>query len=282
MSDVNIERFVEKIVREVVSHTLQNQQLTFKKRDPLVVANWKMNMTFETIAPFMAAFSNEEFEGEVVICPPYPYLYPVKALAAENKASLLLGAQNVHYEQAGAYTGEVSVSQLKDIGCQYVIIGHSERRASGETELEVMKKVNEVHEGGLYPILCVGETESEWQQKQTKDVVQRQVVTALEHVSDFSRVVIAYEPVWAIGTGKSAAPDQAQEVHHFIRNVLTKEFGAEAGNIRLLYGGSVKPENAREFSFMEDIDGSLVGGASLQAETFKEIIQAFARKEDDR
>jgi triosephosphate isomerase (TIM) len=275
MSQTIIESFIEKIVRQVVTTSLQNNQVQLNKIKPVVVANWKMNMTLDSISKFMDGFSNESYSADVVICPPAPYLYILNALKKQQNVFFSIGAQNVHSEKSGAFTGDVSAEQLRDVGCKYVIIGHSERRAIGESNTFIHQKVNQAIEYGLIPILCVGETDAERKQNQTKDIVEIQVLSALENIKDFSRVIIAYEPVWAIGTGQSAAPEQAQEVHQFIRSVLIKHFGTRAGQVPILYGGSAKPDNADEYSAMNDINGLLVGGASLKADDFKKIIQAF-------
>jgi triosephosphate isomerase (TIM) len=275
MSQTTIESFIEKIVRQVVTNSLQNSLGNVDKIKPVVVANWKMNMTLDSISKFVDGFSGESFAAEVVVCPPSPYLYILNAMKEQQNVSISLGAQNVHSEKNGAFTGDVSADQLLDVGCQYVIIGHSERRAIGETNAFIHQKVNQSVAAGLIPILCVGETENERQQHKTNEVVEEQVLSALQNIRDISRVIIAYEPVWAIGTGQSAAPEQAQEVHQFIRSVLVKHFGVSAGQIPILYGGSAKPNNAKDYSAMSDIDGLLVGGASLNADDFKSIIQAF-------
>jgi triosephosphate isomerase (TIM) len=275
MSQTTIESYIEQIVRQVVSNSLQNHSFKVSKIKPVVVANWKMNMTLDSISKFVDGFDGDSFTAEVVVCPPAPYLYVLNALKSRVNAAFNLGAQNVHSEKSGAFTGDVSAEQLVDVGCQYVIIGHSERRAIGETNSFIHQKVNHALATGLIPILCVGETEDERKLGKTNAIVEEQVLSALQNNIDISKVIIAYEPVWAIGTGQSAAPLQAQEVHQFIRSVLVKHFGVSAGQIPILYGGSAKPDNAKEYSAMSDIDGLLVGGASLKADDFKKIIQAF-------
>jgi triosephosphate isomerase (TIM) len=271
----NIESYIEKIVRQVVTNSLQTSQISFKRIKPVVVANWKMNMTLESISKFVDGFGSETISTEVVVCPPAPYLYLLDAMKKQQNCSFSLGAQNVHAEKFGAFTGDVSAEQLLDVGCQYVIIGHSERRAIGESNEFIHRKVKQALGTGLIPILCVGEMEEERKLSKTNSIVEEQVLTALQNINDISNVIIAYEPVWAIGTGLSAVPEQAQEVHQFIRSVLIKHFGIQAGQLPILYGGSAKPDNAKDYSAMSDIDGLLVGGASLKAEDFKKIIDAF-------
>lgn len=275
MTQSNIESYIEKIVRQVVTNSLQTSPIAFEKIKPVVVANWKMNMTLESISKFVDGFGSEKFSAEVVVCPPAPYLYILDALKKQQNRSFALGAQNVHAEKSGAFTGDVSAEQLLDVGCQYVIIGHSERRAIGESNEFIHQKVKQALGTGLIPILCVGETEDERKLGKTNSIVEEQVLSALQNINDISKVIIAYEPVWAIGTGQSAVPEQAQEVHQFIRSVLIKHFGVPASQLPILYGGSAKPDNAKDYSAMSDIDGLLVGGASLKADDFKKIIDAF-------
>jgi triosephosphate isomerase (TIM) len=275
MTQSNIESYIEKIVRQVVTNSLQTSQVSFDKIKPVVVANWKMNMTLASVSKFVDDFGSESFSAEVVVCPPAPYLYLLDAMKKQQNRSFSLGAQNVHAEKSGAYTGDVSAEQLLDVGCQYVIIGHSERRAIGESNDFIHQKVKQALGTGLIPILCVGETEEERKLGKTNSVVEEQVLSALQNIYDISKVIIAYEPVWAIGTGQSAVPEQAQEVHQYIRSVLIKHFGVAARLLPILYGGSAKPDNAKDYSAMSDIDGLLVGGASLKADDFKKIISAF-------
>lgn len=212
---------------------------------------------------------------EIVVCPPFISLQTVKDVLAGSNIGL--GAQNVFWEKNGAFTGEVSAPMLKSVGCAYVIIGHSERRTYfGETDSTVNKRIFAALAEGLKPIVCVGETLEEREAGKTFDVIKCQITGGLANLSteQMMPVVIAYEPVWAIGTGKTATPAQAQEVHAFIRQLLKELFGqATADATRLQYGGSVKPENAAELMSQPDIDGALVGGASLKAETFEKIIK---------
>ena len=218
-----------------------------------------------------------EFAGvDVAVCP--THLYITRVVDALKSTSLAVGAQDVaRVEQDGAYTGDVSAAMLQDAGCAYVIVGHSERRAlHGETDAEVAEKVANVLRAQLTPILCVGETLDEREQGVTEAVVARQLdaVLALLGVQSFERVLIAYEPVWAIGTGRTASPQQAQDVHAFIRQRLAAHDAAIASRARIMYGGSMKPENAPELMGMPDIDGGLIGGASLKAEDFISICRA--------
>ena len=189
-----------------------------------------------------------------------------------------LGAQNMNENDSGAFTGEISAQMLKSVGCEFVILGHSERRAIyKESDELINKKIKKALEKGLKPIFCVGETLEEREKDITKDVIKRQIIKGLEHVSkeELSKIIIAYEPVWAIGTGKTASPDQAQEVHEFIRDLIEVEYGNDsAEKLIIQYGGSVKPDNAKELLHQKDIDGALVGGACLKADSFMGIIKA--------
>ncbi len=214
---------------------------------------------------------------EVVVCPPFTVL----ALAREElKGShISLGAQNCYAEATGAFTGEVSAEMLKDIGCEYVILGHSERRTIfGETDELVSRKVRAVLDAGLTPIVCIGESGDEREKGHTESVLSRQMKGSLALVSanQGTKLVIAYEPVWAIGTGKTATPERAQQAHAFIRSLLREKFTDVSDRIPVLYGGSVKPENAGEIISQPDIDGGLIGGASLDADSFIKIIEAAA------
>lgn len=241
-------------------------------RTPLVAANWKMNGSREFVERFFTELSLEGVKSGVVVCPSFPYLGLV-ADAAEKSGGFSLGAQDLSQEPKGAFTGEVSASMLLDWNTRYVIVGHSERRSLyGETSELVAKKFVAAQEAGLTPILCVGETLEEREQERTLEVVaeQLQAVADIIDSAGWKQSVIAYEPVWAIGTGKTATPDEAQAVHAFIRSQLG-DLGAE---VQILYGGSVKSANARELFAQADIDGALVGGASLDAGEFAEICRA--------
>jgi triosephosphate isomerase len=246
-------------------------------RQKLVVANWKMHGTEAVnqslIQQFRALLG--QTTTVIAICPPFVYLSQLKTVLANS--GIALGAQNVSQHASGAYTGEVSAAMLADINCQYVIVGHSERRALyGENDELVAEKFAQAQAHGLTPILCVGETLDEREAGNTTDVVLRQlnVVIAKQGIGSFSRAVIAYEPVWAIGTGKTATPEQAQAVHKALRDHLSTHCEKTADKVQILYGGSVKAENARDLFSQDDIDGALVGGASLKAEEFAAICQA--------
>lgn len=248
-------------------------------RRTFIAGNWKMNKTIaEAIAlvrELRSAVSMVRDRVEIAVAPPFPALHPVaKALEDSN---VILAAQNCHAEASGAFTGEVAAPMLKEVGCSYVILGHSERRQLfGETDAGVNRKVAAVLKAGMLPIVCVGETLAEREANQTLSVVEAQVKGCLSGFGkeEGARFVVAYEPVWAIGTGRTATPQQAQEVHAFIRGRLAKSDAIVAQRIQILYGGSVKPQNAAELFGMADIDGGLIGGASLVAQDFIAICQA--------
>lgn len=247
------------------------------KRKPLIAGNWKMYKNIPEAAETagkLATLLKNPTNVEVMIAPSYVLL---NAVAEQIKKSCIcLGAQDLYWEKEGAYTGEVSAEMLVSVGCKYVIIGHSERRQYfAETDQNVNLKIRAAIESGLAPILCVGETEIQRESEETFSVLDKQMQLGLKDFSadELEKLVVAYEPVWAIGTGKTATSRQAQEVHEFLRNVLENTFGNSlAKNIRILYGGSVKPENISELMAMPDIDGALVGGASLNADTFYKIV----------
>ncbi len=247
------------------------------QRRALIAGNWKMNLSLEEAISLAKEIANGVLDIEdrdILIAPPFPYLYPINLVLRDSR--LYLGAQNMHWEKTGAFTGEVSGLMLKDVGCTHVIIGHSERRIIfQETDSQIAKKVDLALEIGLYPILCVGEKLEQREGGQTFTVVKTQLEGAIGNRDDIpDSFVIAYEPVWAIGTGRTATPSQAQEVHSFIREWLKQKFGEEkAFAVRILYGGSVKPENIKDLMSEEDIDGVLVGGASLKPDSFLKIIR---------
>lgn len=248
-------------------------------RKKLIAGNWKMNKTSADAAALLQEIVTEvgkQTDVDVVVCPPFTSLET--AAKALDGSTVKLGAQNLHPEKSGAYTGEISAEMLRALFVNYVIIGHSERRTYfGDTDAFVNLKVLAALKNQLKPILCVGETLSERESAQTLKVVQTQLEAGLEGVSKelATSVVIAYEPVWAIGTGKVATTEQAQEVHAFIRSLLVKLFGeAVAQKVRILYGGSMKPSNAPELLAQKDIDGGLIGGAALEARSFVELIKA--------
>jgi triosephosphate isomerase (TIM) len=249
------------------------------ERQILVTANWKMNGTLETIRPLLQSIIEgiqEEDKSEVAICPSSVYIPELAQQLAET--DIVLGAQNVSHLEKGAYTGEVSAMMLKDFGCHYVIVGHSERRALyAENDVRVAEKFIATQANGMVPILCVGELLQERESNCTEEVIARQLdaVIDLAGISAFKDAVIAYEPVWAIGTGKTATPEQAQEVHEFIRLRLARHDNETADIVRILYGGSVNASNAVQLFEMADIDGGLIGGASLVAEDFLTICRAM-------
>jgi triosephosphate isomerase len=248
------------------------------KRQPLVAANWKMNGTLATLRPLMAAIGagiKVDVKAEIAICPPYVYLAELAGIL--QNTSMILGAQNLSRHDSGAYTGEVSAAMLLDYGCRYVIVGHSERRTLyGETDALVADKFAQAIKSGLKPILCIGEYLEEREAGDTDTVIARQLDAVITKcgIESFEQAVIAYEPVWAIGTGKTATPEQAQEVHAFIRLRLARHDEKVADTIRILYGGSVKATNAKDLFTMADIDGGLIGGASLDANDFLAICRA--------
>jgi triosephosphate isomerase len=245
-------------------------------RPPIIAGNWKMNCLLNEAADLASGVRRllDGYEGaEIVVCPPFLAIPTVRQTL--NGSRIKLGAQDLHWESKGAYTGEVSPTMLKDAGCSYVIIGHSERRhILGETNDMVNRKLKTALANDLTPIVCVGELLEERQMKVTREVVERHVTKAFDGIpaSDAVRAVVAYEPVWAIGTGLTATPAQAQEIHHFARNILARLYGAATADaVRILYGGSVKPDNIRNLMAEPDVDGALVGGASLKAAEFDQI-----------
>ncbi|WP_297527846.1 triose-phosphate isomerase [Thiohalobacter sp.] len=247
-------------------------------RQPLVAGNWKMNGTRETIQMLVDGIKaglGEVAKAEIAVCPPYVYIPMVVDMLAGTHVAV--GGQDVSDQESGAYTGEVSGAMLRDVGASYAIVGHSERRSIyGESDAFTARKFAAARRFGLTPILCVGELLEEREQGITEAVVGRQLdaVIDLEGVAAIGEAVIAYEPVWAIGTGKTASPEQAQEVHAFIRQKLAALDAGVAEKVRILYGGSVKAANAEELFRMPDIDGGLIGGASLQADEFLAICRA--------
>lgn len=242
-------------------------------RKPLIAANWKMNKTPAGAEEFITSFLPlvQEVRGvDIIIAPPFTALASAAGLLRES--NVRLSAQNVFYEEKGAYTGEISAQMLLSSGCSHVIIGHSERRQYfNETDELLNRKAKAVIDGGLHAIFCIGETLDEREAGKTFDVISRELEEGIDGI-DLSKIVVAYEPVWAIGTGKTATPEQAQEAHSFIREKLSKHSENAAGT-RILYGGSVKPGNIKTLMNMEDIDGALVGGASLDPVSFSQIIK---------
>ncbi len=245
-------------------------------RKPLLAGNWKMYKTLSD-ARALAHGLRSKVDGladrEVVVCPPFT---AIGAVAQELKGSSLQWAgQNAHWEREGAFTGEVAAQMLADVGCTYALVGHSERRQLfGETDALINKRMHGVLGAGLTPIVCIGETLAEREAGKTFSVLERQINDSLAGLTPASKVVIAYEPVWAIGTGKTASPAQAQEAHAFVRSHYAGIYGTSAAEaVRILYGGSVKPDNAKTLMEQSDIDGALVGGASLDVESFSKIVR---------
>jgi len=246
-------------------------------RKPIMAGNWKLNKTpnetivfVEEIKPLLAGIN----DVEIVICPPFTSIN-VAAYLTKN-TNIKVGAQNLFWEKSGAFTGEVSGDMLKELGCEYVIIGHSERRQYfGETDATINKKIFAAFAATLVPIVCVGETLQEREAGKVEAVLSTQVREGLKGLNarDHSKLVIAYEPVWAIGTGRTATPEQANEAHIIIRKLLKEIFGETAESIRIQYGGSVKPENVKELMAQSDIDGALIGGAALKADSFEKLVK---------
>ena len=250
-------------------------------RDYLVAGNWKMNgsaaSSKELVAGIVAGAPHSD-SAKLLICPPFPYLAAVAAQIAGSRVSL--GAQTVSEHESGAFTGEVAPAMLRDVGCEYVIVGHSERRSLyGETSFEVAAKFKAALDAGLKPILCVGETLEQRESGGTESVVEVQLGAVIDKVgiAGFKSAVVAYEPVWAIGTGVTASPEQAQDVHRHIRGVMAGHDAGVAESTQILYGGSMKGENAAGLLSMPDIDGGLIGGASLKAGDFLAIAEAAAQ-----
>ena len=252
-------------------------------RKKIVAGNWKMNMDYTS---GMSLFSevltmvNDEARGEqeVIVCPPFVYIHSLVQLAKGN-SKVSVGAQTCHHADSGAFTGEISANMLKSIGTASVILGHSERRQYfGETNQTLAPKVDAALKAGLRPIFCIGETLEERNQNVHFDLIKGQLVEGVFHLSaeEFAKIVIAYEPVWAIGTGVTATSEQAQEIHAFIRKEVAAKYGeSTAENVTILYGGSCNPKNAAELFAEPDIDGGLIGGASLKSRDFTDIVKAF-------
>jgi triosephosphate isomerase len=246
-------------------------------RRPLIAGNWKMHTLTQgaqDLAAAVAQAAAKVSDRDVMIAPPYTALAEVKKIIAGS--AVILGSQNVHWEEQGAFTGEISGTMLKDLGCDMAIVGHSERRhVFGETDRMINKRISGALKFGLIPVFCIGETLEQREAGQTMAVLEDQVRAGLDEIKlkDGNQIVVAYEPVWAIGTGKTATEAQAQEAHYFIRKLLDEIYEKNiAGQIRILYGGSVKPDNIDILMQQDDIDGALVGGAALNAESFERII----------
>jgi triosephosphate isomerase len=249
-------------------------------RRKVIAGNWKMhkdlNESQNLISKLINELRKENVNCDIIICPPFTSLSEAAGLVKNTKVKL--GAQNMHYEDKGAFTGEVSAAMLKSVGCEYVILGHSERRAIfSESDEMINKKIKKALGSGLRPIFCIGETLQQRESGTMNDVIKRQVTDGLQHVStgEMEKIIIAYEPVWAIGTGVTATPQQAQEVHVYVRQLINNIFGDDtAEKLIIQYGGSVKPDNAAELLSQSDIDGALVGGACLEADSFLKIIKS--------
>nr|QIM10740.1 triosephosphate isomerase [uncultured Alphaproteobacteria bacterium] len=248
-------------------------------RKIMIAGNWKMNGQLEDGVNLAKAVAAEvkklgKPECEFLVCPPFTLLYSVKK--ALRGAKVALGAQDAHFAVKGAHTGDISPAMLKDLGCAYVILGHSERRADhNESNELVAKKAAAAYENGLKTIICIGETEKQRDEGKTIEVCSQQILGSVPENADASNTVIAYEPVWAIGTGKTPTAADVEDVHATVRKVLAKKLGKGVANkMRILYGGSVKPANAKEFLSLPDVDGALIGGASLKAEDFMAIAKA--------
>ena len=245
-------------------------------RKKLTAANWKMNKTVKESVSFINDFKESVKKiknKEIVICPPFTSLFETNKII--KNANICLGAQNMHFEEKGAFTGEVSASMLKDAGCEYVILGHSERRQHfKETDEIISKKIKTALKNKIKVILCIGETLEQRENNETKAAIKFQLETCWKNVGneEIKNIAVAYEPVWAIGTGKTATPQQAEEAHEFIRELLKRLYnGNISESIRIIYGGSVNEKNAKELLAMKNIDGALVGGASLDPKRFAEI-----------
>jgi triosephosphate isomerase len=246
-------------------------------RKKVIAGNWKMNLDLHQSQKLVSEIINglgKDNRADVIICPPFTSLSEVSSLLKGTQ--IKLGAQNMHFEESGAFTGEISANMLKSVGCEYVILGHSERRAIfNEPNEMINKKIITAFAKELKPIFCVGELLEQRESGETMNVISTQIEKGLKGITSeqMKNIIIAYEPVWAIGTGKTATPQQAQEVHLFIRELVAKKFSASvAENIIIQYGGSVKPDNSSELLSQKDIDGALVGGACLKADSFLGII----------
>lgn len=247
-------------------------------RKPIAAGNWKMNGLKDSIAEIAALDGliegSKEAQCEILICPPFTLLMSFHHLLRDTK--IIIGAQDCHWEESGAHTGDISAPMLSDAGCEYVIVGHSERRADHmEDNVTVLKKAEAVINSNMKAIICVGESEKEREAGATLRIIENQLKNSTSKMMNSKNVVIAYEPVWAIGSGKTASPEDVEEVHSFIRMLLKERFGDDGDGFRILYGGSVKAANAESLMSVANVDGALVGGASLKAEDFDGIISAY-------
>lgn len=247
-------------------------------RRPIIAGNWKMNKTIEEAVSIAVGLKRKFYtfsEADIVICPPFTALSKVHDQILDS--SIMLGAQDMHWEESGALTGEISPGMLKDVGCRYIITGHSERRTIfGETDEDVNKKLKVILKHGMIPIMCIGEQLDERDNGMMFEVLEKQLTRDLKGLTKEQavRIIIAYEPIWAIGTGRIATPQQAQEAHKYIRDFIERLYDRDtAVRIRIQYGGSVKPDNIAQLMAQEDVDGALVGGASLDVNSFTEIVE---------
>lgn len=251
------------------------------KRQNYVLGNWKMHKTARESAEYLSVLismlANVNSPSIVGIAPPFTSLSACDDVISRSQMDIWLGAQNLHKEEAGAFTGEISISMLQEYHVRFVLVGHSERRhLFHEEEAEIAYKVERAALSGILPVLCIGETEEEREQGITKSVLSQQMIQGLSRLSPSMPFVLAYEPVWAIGSGKVPSPEEVQEIQAFCRKEIEKTFSLDKANsVAILYGGSVKPENARSFAACPDVDGLLVGGGSLEPTTFMNIIQQF-------
>lgn len=282
--DSILEQHIRIIVRQVLSSMEVTEAIKCSpsgRIKPLIAANWKMNKTLREAEQFFDGLSLAPYDHcTVVCCPAFPLLHPLSGIMKQK--GIALGAQNIHEESKGAYTGEVQGELLAELGTEYVIIGHSERRMAGESNESIAKKVKQVLAHSMIPIICVGETQMQREQGMTKEVIRIQVQSALEGTTASNcKFVIAYEPIWAIGTGKTAKPVDVQEIHSYIRQVLSDHKGQACANeVPILYGGSVNSNNIRELCALNDVDGALVGGASLEANSFEAILKELRLGEE--
>ncbi len=249
-------------------------------RQKIVAGNWKMNKTLQEAKTLVEQIINQVNDDEVtkIIIPPFPFLQTIKT-TTNNKPNFYIGAQNCHTNASGAFTGEISASMLSSVGCEYVLVGHSERRQYfKENDADFVLKIKSALDNNIKPIFCIGETLTERKTDNHFKVITQQLTNVLKEfsITDFSKFVLAYEPVWAIGTGETASADQAQEMHAFIRSIITDIFDSSiANNVSILYGGSCNAQNAQELFKCADVDGGLIGGASLKADDFCKIIGSF-------
>ncbi|MBX3008708.1 MAG: triose-phosphate isomerase [Melioribacteraceae bacterium] len=247
-------------------------------RKKVIAGNWKMfndlNQSVELVSGLKKELEGKNIDTDVIVCPPFTNLETVNAVIKDS--IIQLGAQNMYFEESGAFTGEISPAMLKSVGCSFVILGHSERRTIfGESNQLINKKIKTALNFGIKPIFCIGESLEQRENGTTFKVIENQIIEGLAGITEteLETLIIAYEPVWAIGTGKVASPEQAQEVHKFIRQLLSKIYSSQlAEKVIIQYGGSVKPDNAKELLSQPDIDGALVGGACLKADSFVKII----------